>query len=301
MSTRARLLATGLAALLGAGALQAETPRAIAEGHTHYNWNQHETLPPDEAIRRLRENNVVFVVVASSPPELAVELAEAGGGDWIVPIFSPYLTPVHRHNWYNDPEVLVQMEAGLASGKYHGIGEVHMLPGLGPHRTHPAFLKTLDLARQYDVPYMIHTDASSYKYLLSICQQHSDVRFVWAHAGGILPPEQVDALLEGCPNVDIDLSARDPLRHTETQIIDESGSLLPGWRDLVLKHPSRVIVGADPVWPVYNKHAWDAPDTGWDKLEFFLDFHRRWISDLPEDIQEAILVENAKRIYTPRQ
>ncbi|HDP88590.1 MAG TPA: hypothetical protein ENN42_01320 [Thioalkalivibrio sp.] len=300
MHARARLITACLAALLVTAAAQAEAPRPIAEGHTHYNWNQHETLPPDEAVQRLKDNNVVFVVVASSPPELALKLREAGG-DWIVPIFSPYLTPTHRHNWYQDPKVLEQMEAGLASGEYHGIGEVHMLPGLGPRTNHPAFLKTLDLARQYDVPYMIHTDASSYKYLLSICQQHSDVRFVWAHAGGILPPEQVGALLEGCPNVAIDLSARDPMRHTETQIIDETGSLLPGWRDLVIRYSDRVIVGADPVWPVYNKHAWDEPDTGWDKLEFFLDFHRRWISDLPEEIQDDIQVENAKRIYTPRR
>jgi predicted TIM-barrel fold metal-dependent hydrolase len=276
----------------------AEARQPIVDAHTHYSWNQYETLPPEEAIRLLKANGVVMVVVASTPPELALKLWEVDG-DMVVPIFSPYLTPAHRNNWFNQPEVLELMEQGLASGKYKGIGEVHLIPGLGPRRDDPAFLQTLELAREYEVPYLIHTDASSYKYLLPVCQEHDDIQFVWAHAGGILPPEQVDALLEGCPNTVIDLSARDPLRYVETPITDQDGHLLPGWRDLVIKHPKRVLVGADALWPVIQKNAWDAPDTGWQMLGDFLDFHRTWVSDLPEEIQEDILVNNARRIFRP--
>lgn len=291
-----RYTATVLATLAFGAVTASQDLAPIAESHTHYSWNQIENLPPDEAIRLLKENNVVMVVVASTPPELALKLQEAGG-DWIVPIFSPYLTPMHRNNWFNQPEVLEKMEAGLASGRYKGVGEVHLVPGLGPRRDDPAFLKTIDLARQYDVPYLIHTDASSYKYLLPVCEQHNDVRFVWAHAGGILPPDQVASLLDACPNTMIDLTARDPLRYVRTPIADESGALFPEWRELVLAYPDRIMVGADAVWPVIQKNAWDTADSGWSMMAEFLNFHRRWLEDFPQDIQQMILVDNARRTY----
>ena len=44
----------------------------------------------------------------------------------------------------------------------------------------------VELATEHRVPFMIHTDASSYRFLLPICQEFATTRFVWAHAGGIL-------------------------------------------------------------------------------------------------------------------
>jgi predicted TIM-barrel fold metal-dependent hydrolase len=266
----------------------------------HYNWNMAEAYTPEQAVEIWKAQNVVLAVVAGTPPELALRLQEAAG-DWVVPIWSPYLSPEHRHNWFLRNEVLEAGRAALESGRYRGIGEVHLIPGLGPRRDNAVFRGLVELATEHRVPFMIHTDASSYRFLLPICQEYATTRFVWAHAGGILPPEQVGALLAACPNVWADLSARDPKRYVLTPITDDTGDLLPGWREVVLAHPDRFMIGSDAVWPVEQMHSWFQADSGWPMVGEFLDFHRRWISGLPEDVQQGILLGNAARIWAPQR
>jgi predicted TIM-barrel fold metal-dependent hydrolase len=270
----------------------------IADAHMHYNWNMAETYTPEQAVEIWKAQNVVFAVVAGTPPELALRLQEAAG-DWVVPIWSPYLTPQHRHTWFLREEVLEAGRAALESGRYRGVGEVHLIPGLGPRRDNEIFRGLVELATEHDVPFMIHTDASSYRFLLPICQEYASTRFVWAHAGGILPPKQVGALLAACPNVWADLTARDPKRYVLTPITDASGDLLPEWRKVVLDYPDRFMVGSDAVWPVEQMHSWFEADSGWPMVGEFLDFHRRWISGLPEDMQQGIRLDNALRVWAP--
>ncbi len=291
-----RLLFSGaLRAGLALGA--AQRPAPIADAHIHYNWNQKENISAEAVVAKLRAENVVLAVVAGTPPELALELREAGG-DWIVPLYSPYLTPEHRHNWFNRPEVLEHAKEAMESGDYHGIGEVHLVPGLGPRRDNPIFQGLIALAAEYDAPFLIHTDASSYKFLLPVCQQHAETTFVWAHAGGILPPEQIGHLLVGCPNAYVDLSARDPLRYVNSPITEEDGALLPGWREVVLAYPERFMIGSDAVWPVTQMHSWFSDDTGWERHAEFLNFHRKWISTMPQEIGEQIRIGNARKVYS---
>ena len=66
----------------------------------------------------------------------------------------------------------------------------------------------------------------------------------------MLKPSEVGRVLDGCPNVYAELSARDPWRHRANPIVDEKGQLLPLWRDLVNRYYHRFMVGSDPVWPV---------------------------------------------------
>lgn len=294
-----RLLNKSLALFLISLCLTAQASPPFADAHMHYNWNQRESLPPEEAVKRLREQNVVMAVVASSPQQNSLDLY-AAAPDIIVPIFSPYLDATYRHTWAGRPEVLDEARKGLEKGLFHGIGEVHLVPGLGPGRNNKILRGLLQLAREYDVPFLVHTDASSYKYLLPVCREFSKVQFVFAHAGGILPPEQVSLLMAECSNLVIDLTARDPWRYIKTPITDNAGSLLPGWRDVVMKYPDRVLTGSDAVWPVEAMHNWFEEDTGWFRLGEFLDFHRRWLADLPEDVQKKIRLENAFRIYRKR-
>lgn len=283
-----------LLVMLLLGSARAAEP--MADAHMHYNWNQVEGTTPEEAIAIWRENDVVLAVVAGTPPDLALRLREAGG-EWVVPIWSPYLDAGYRNNWFRRSEVLEAGRKAMESGAYHGIGEVHLVPGLGPRRDNPVFQGLIELATAYDVPFMVHTDASSHRFLLPVCRQHPKTRFVWAHAGGILPPDEVAALLDGCPNVVADLTARDPKRYVLTPIADESGHLLPEWRELVLAYPDRFMVGSDAVWPVDQMHSWYQDDTGWALVGEFLDFHRGWIADLPEQHHPALLLDNARRVW----
>ena len=296
---RARRFRLAIAGALLSGAVSASQDLPpIADAHMHFNWNMAENITAEQAVAIWEAQNVVLAVVAGTPPELALRLREAAG-DWVVPIWSPYLTPEHRHNWFLREEVLEAARAALDSGQYQGIGEVHLIPGLGPRRDNPVFQGLVRLATEHGVPFMIHTDASSYRCLVPVCQQHPDTRCVWAHAGGILPPEQVGALLAACPNVSVDLSARDPKRYVLTPITDDAGALLPGWREVVLAYPDRFMIGSDAVWPVEQMHSWFEADSGWPMVGEFLDFHRRWIAALPAEVQDRIRVDNARRVWSP--
>jgi len=268
----------------------------IADAHIHYNWNQAETLSADDAIQILKAHSVVLAVVSSTPPELALELKNAGGA-WVIPLYSPYLTPPHRRTWYTNQDTVRRTRTALAQGQYKGIGEVHIIPGLGPRRDNPVLQQLIGLSEQFTVPFLLHTDASNYRFLLPICQQHSEAQFIWAHAGGILPAQQVGNLLEECPNVAVDLSARDSERYVVTPIIDKHGRLLPDWEQVVMSYSDRFMIGSDALWPVMELHNWYEADQGWQRISRYYGFHRRWLSFLPIDIQQKIRLDNAFRIY----
>lgn len=282
------------------------TPVAVAAGdtklppmadiHTHYNGEQVGVTSPEEAIAALKRNNITLAVVIGTPPELALDIKRAGG-DWIVPIFSPYLDASYRKTWFNDTNVLVAAEKALKSGQYHGIGEIHLRHVLGPRRDNPVMLGLIELGIKYDVPLMIHTEASSEKYFEPVCLKYPKARFLWAHAGGLLKADQVGRLMESCPNVWVEFSARDPWRYIYSHIVDDSGKLLPGWTALIRKYPSRFMTGSDPVWPVDNLHRWDEPDTGWQEIDRFLAFHRKWLNQLPPELAQKVRLENAQTLF----
>ena len=290
---RSWALALALVGACAAGA-EAGAPAPYADVHVHYNWNQAETLGPEEAVARLRAAGAVLAVAASSPPELALRLADAGRG-WVLALWSPYIDPVRRHAWHRVPGVLEAARAALASGRYAGIGEVHVVSGLGPRRDDPVLEGLLSLAARRGVPFLIHTEASDYRYFLPLCRKWSRVRFLWAHAGGILPPAQVARLLEACPNVWAELSARDPWHYGG--LVGPDGALRPGWRRVLLRFPDRFMIGSDPVYPGYQIHHWDRPDTGWDLLARIMRFHRRWLRGLPAEVARRVRLANALAFF----
>lgn len=107
----------------------------FADIHLHFKWDQKEIISAEEIVQKLKANNVVLATVAGMPPELALELSQAGGGEWIRPLFSPYKDAVHRDYWFSDATVVADAQRGLASGRYAGIGEVHVWSSFGPRRT----------------------------------------------------------------------------------------------------------------------------------------------------------------------
>jgi hypothetical protein len=267
-----------------------ETP-PMADTHLHFNWDQEELLSAQEAVQRLRSENVVLAIVSSVPSDNAAKLRDAGG-EWIIPFYTPYITGRSRYDWYYDARVVRRTRDALASGRYFGIGEVHFISGLGPRRDNKVFLGLLDLAREFDVPVMIHTDASSYEYLLPICKRNPDIRFQWAHAGGVLGPVQIRALMERCSNVWVELSARDPWHYGN--FTDEQGKLLPGWWELFHRFPNRFMTGTDPVWNAHQMYRWYEADEGWDHYAQLNEYHRAWLQQLPRDAQTRILLTNAE-------
>lgn len=268
--------------------------KPFADIHLHYNWDQEEIIDAARVVKRLQSENVVLGVVSSTPSDNALKLREAAG-EWIVPLFSPYITPPHRQSWYLDEKVVELAREGLANRKYLGIGELHLWSGLPPRTDNKILLSLFGLAEQYDVPFLLHTESSDARYIIPICQRHAKVRILWAHAGGILKAKDIEHVMTQCPNVWVELSARDPWRYNS--LVNEEGTLPEDWRKLFTKYPSRFMTGSDPVWGVTKTQRWDEPDEGWDHLHDLISFHRQWLASLPANVEERIRLTNAIEFF----
>lgn len=266
----------------------------FADIHIHYNWDQAEIISAPEVINRLRQANVGLTIVSSTPTPLALELRRAGG-NWVLPFFSPYTHELGKRDWFRDASVVSKAEQGLAQGLYYGIGEVHFMAGRLPRADNPVFLQLMALAEHFHVPVMIHVDAANEQFFAKICTAHPQVNILFAHAGGILKPAHIESILQQCPNVWVEFSARDPWRYGG--ISDEQQRLLPAWRELVLRYPQRFLTGTDPVWRVTRTQSWDEPDDGWDHYGELVQFHQHWLADLPPTVRRKVAWENALRLF----
>ena len=272
-----------------------EDTRPLADVHLHWKWNQKEITTSEQAIEILRENRVALAVVIGTPPELALELTEKAP-DMVVPLYGIYRIPEEWSQWHHDPEILKRTRKALRSGLYKGIGEIHMIGGFISDWKNPIISGLFNLAAEFNVPVMVHSEFSRANYVIGFCTAHSETRFLWAHAGSILPPSEVARALETCSNLWVELSARDPWRHLSHQITDK-GILEPAWRKLLIDYADRFMIGSDTVWPVEQLNPWDEPDTGWQELGRFLSFHRSWLAALPVETARKIRLENARLFF----
>lgn len=283
------------AVLIGNLATAADAP--LFDVHTHYKWDQAEITTPQQALAFLDAAGVQRAVVIGTPARLALRLKELAP-ERIVAFYGPYLVGGEKLAWQFRKSLVDEVRAGLESGHYDGIGELHLIGGQATRwNRSEVFLELLALARSHDVPLMVHTEYASIEPTVSMCRGNPDNRFLLAHAGAVLPPSQVGRILDACPNVVMDLAARDPWRYVSNPITDADGALLPGWRALLLRYPERFMVGSDTVWPVDKVSSWDEADSGWQEMHRFIDFHRRWLSTLPEAVAHAIRWHNAERFF----
>ncbi len=269
----------------------------VADMHLHYKWSQQELTTPADAIALLDQEQIVMGVVIGTPAELALELRSLAPGR-IVPIFSPYREGGDWHRWARDETTVTRTRTALASGQYLGIGELHVIGGFAPPLEKAVVLKQLlKMAAGFDVPVMIHTEFSRPDFMLNLCRQFTNTRILWAHSGAVLAPEAVDRVLARCGNVWGGLGARDPWRFVNNPLTAQDGTLLPGWKALLLKYPERFMVGSDPVWPVDQLDRWDEDDSGWQELGRFWAFHRSWLEQLPSDVARRIGCVNAVTLF----
>lgn len=265
----------------------------FADSHIHFNWDHRAETSTAQVVEILQQHDVGLTIVAGTPSELALELREKGG-DWIIPFFSPYIHETGKRDWYLDEEVVNRAASGLKDGLYYGIGEVHFMNGFRPKTDNKIFLKLIALAKEYEVPMLIHIDSGNEITFQKLCSTNPGVKMIFAHAGGNLRPSHIEKILNSCENVWIDFAARDPWRYDG--ISEEDHTLLPEWKELVIKYPDRFITGTDPVWKVTRWSTWDTDDEGWTHYQKLYDFHWTWLNDLPEDVRKKIAWQNTQTL-----
>ena len=103
---------------------------------------------------------------------------------------------------------------------------------------------------------------------------------IWAHTGiGGTPIERVDALLARYPGLVGELSYRPGL-------VCEDSQLCPAWRALLLKYPTRFVVGSD-TW--VNQR--------WESYEGLMKGYRTWLGGLPANVAQHIAWDNGATLF----
>ncbi len=248
----------------------------LFDAHLHYNdeaWNGSTgPITPADVLARLQRNGVRAVVANSRPNDgtkTLVALPEtAKAGVTVVPFIRLYRNRADYDNWFKDESIFDLVVAefargvqGSQAGPFRGLGEFHLYDSANANQ--PVAKKLMQFAASNQLPVLAHVDDTAIDLLMA---HAPDARLIWAHTGiGGAPVERVDALFARYPQLMGELSYRPgltceggpldagppqgeraPSGGSERHAVRErGGQLCPEWRTLLLKYPTRFLIGSD--------------------------------------------------------
>lgn len=298
--TRAGLVGTLLAAAAGwlwGTASAADYSGPLFDAHLHYNDEAcvHATgnspvcpHPLADVLQRMRESGVRGVLANSRPNDGTRALAAArdktaAAGVTVVPFVRLYRHRADYNNWFRDPSIAEmvrsELERGTAAGPYRGLGEFHLYDSANARG--PVAQQLMALAEEKDLVVLAHVDEAAIDLLMQATPSRGQkLKLIWAHTGiGGTSPAEVEALLQRYPGLMGELSYRPGLTC-------EGGQLCPAWRELMLRHPGRFLVGSD-TWV----------NARWQSYGQLMRDYRVWLGGLPPDVARRIAWGNAAGLF----
>ncbi len=260
----------------------------------------------------------VRAIVANSRPNdgtktLVAQPETAKAGVTVVPFIRLYRNRADYDTWFKDETIydMVVAEHGrgisTAGGRvdYRGIGEFHLYDSANASR--PVARKLMQFAAKNRLSVLAHVDDAAIDLLMAPAP---DAQLIWAHTGiGGATVARVDELMAKYPQLMGELSYRPgltcdggsldggppqgeraPSGGSERHAVRErGGQLCPEWRALLMKYPTRFMVGSD-TW--VNQR--------WQYYEATMQGYRVWLGGLPADVARQIGWENgAQRFGLP--
>jgi hypothetical protein len=281
-----------LLALAWAGAAAAaDYTGPLFDAHLHYNeeaWNGREGPHPiPDVLARMKRNGVRAIVSNSRPNDGTKSLAQAPetrqAGVTVVPFVRLYRNRADYSNWFRDETIydMVQAELarGTAAGPFRGIGEFHLYDSANANGA--VARKLMALAEEKDLVVLAHVDDTAIDLLMAHPPSKGQKsRLIWAHTGiGGAPAARVDQLFTRYPLLMGELSYRPGLTC-------EGGKLCPEWRALILKYPTRFLIGSD-TW--VNQR--------WQYYDELMKGYRTWLGDLPADTARRVAWDNGAALF----
>jgi hypothetical protein len=280
-----------VAGVLSAQAWAADYTGPLFDAHLHYNveaWDgKTGPHPPADVLARLQSSGVRAIVANSRPNAGSLALAALpqmrDAGIAVVPFVRLYRNRADYSSWFRDETihdmVLAELARGTGSGPYRGIGEFHLYDSANADG--PVAQKLMALAEQRDLVVLAHVDDAAIDLLMAHTPSKGEkVRLIWAHTGiGGAPVERVDALMARYPGLVGELSYRPGL-------VCDDDQLCPAWRALLLKYPTRFVVGSD-TW--INQR--------WQHYESLMQGYRTWLGGLPADVACKIAWDNGAALF----
>ena len=273
---------------VGTAAQAADYAGPLFDAHLHYNeeaWNgQAGPHPLDDVLARMQRNGVQAVIANSRPNDGTKALAEAreqtrAAGVTVVPFIRLYRNRDDYSNWFRDESIYAMVQSefarGTAAGPYRGLGEFHLYDSANANG--PVAKKLMQFAQAKQLAVLAHVDDVAIDLLLAHAPQ---ARLIWAHTGiGGAPAGRVEALFAKYPQLMGELSYRPGLTC-------DAGVLCPEWRALLLKYPTRFLIGSD-TW--VNQR--------WLYYDDLMRGYRRWLGDLPPTVARQIAWDNGAGLF----
>ena len=248
----------------------------LFDAHLHYSAPAWQLYPPETVAKILDAAGVRSGLVSSAPDEGTFKL-KAILGDRVIPMLGPYRNAADVFAWSRDPSIVPYVESSYRPGLHRGFGEFHLLVGqIGL----PTVRAVLALAQRGKLFLQPHADVRA---LVELLTYAPDATVLWAHAGVDASPDQIGALLTAWPKLSVELSLRTD--------IAPNGTPDPRWRELLIRHSSRFMIGTD-TWTVGGTFT---GNERWDTYGEIVKGIRGWLAQLPPDVAAAIAYRNAER------
>lgn len=276
------IVLSGLLALLPAATpAQTAADLPLLDGHMHYNEEARQVISPAQVIAQWQRLNIRYVLATSRPNTGSLDLMALARSQAAEIRFFPFLRPYQvqpdRRDWFKSPRIQAYVEAELKRGIYRGIGEFHIF---GADADAPYVAQLTRLARERGLWLHAHCDVEALEHILA---HAPGVKVIWAHTGMSTPLAQVETLLLRYPQILGELSYRGDLL--------QNGQLNPQWRALLIRHPTRFMLGTD-TW--INER--------WGEVPAIIANYRTVLAGLPRDVAENLAWRNgvhALSVATP--
>jgi hypothetical protein len=258
-------------ALLVVAFWETEQEPPIFDAQVHYNQESWERVSVEAILSTSKSKNVPWLLVGSLPNEGTQRLYR-GNPDRVIPMMVPYRTREERDTWFNDPKTLPYIESELGFLPYRGIGEFFLFSS---QMDTPVVRGMVELAQNRRLVLHARSDPNAIRQLFEL---GPDLRILWAHAGMFTPPGVVGELLGRYPRLWVDLSLRED--------VAPRGKLNPDWREVILRHPDRFLLGSGTYTTEY-----------WYQFRYYFDKFRVWLKDLPVGPAEQIAFRNGLELF----
>jgi Amidohydrolase len=291
-------------------ALAADYTGPLFDAHLHYNdeaWNgQSGPHPVADVLGRIQKSGVKAIVANSRPNDGTKALVAAAYNSGglatvgtatiaakdlaVIPFIRLYRNRADYDSWFRDESIYDMVVTEHAKGAtiaakrvdFRGIGEFHLYDSANANG--PVAKKLMVFAEEKSLAVLAHVDDTAIDLLMANApSKGQNLRLIWAHTGiGGASVERVDQLLARYPKLMGELSYRPGLT------CDDKGktTLCPEWRALILKHPSRFLIGSD-TW--VNQR--------WQYYEELMKTYRAWLGDLPADVARKVAWENGAGVF----
>lgn len=290
----------------------------LFDAHLHYNddaWNgKTGPHPVGDVLARIKRSGVKAIIANSRPNDGSKALVNAtlGSNDLtVVPFIRLYRNRADYDSWFKDETIYDMVVAEYARGasvasnrvEFRGIGEFHLYDSANANGA--VAKKLMQFAAKNKLAVLAHVDDTAVDLLMA---HAPDARLIWAHTGiGGPPAARVDALLSKYPQLMGELSYRPgltcdggrldagppqgeqaPSGGSERHEVRKRGGpyLCPEWRALLLKYPTRFMIGSD-TW--VNQR--------WQYYEELMKGYRVWLGDLPADAARRIGWSNGADLF----